>query len=182
MSDKKEIHLFFVSEYEEEEKFLNEKAKEGYLLEKITGLGKYYFTKSEPVDMVYRIDFNPQKDEDRESYLQMFRDYGWEYIQDLNEFSYFCKVQDGSDDEIFSDVASRVDMAKRIFKRKMIPFLCVFLCILIPGMIHLLNILPLVNPIGIVAYLILFFLFVAYVCIFIRCAKGFRNLKEKYDL
>ena len=38
--------------------------------------------------MIYRIDFNPQKKENRESYLQMFKDYGWEYIQDLNEFSY----------------------------------------------------------------------------------------------
>ena len=26
---------------------------------------------------------------------------GWEYIQDLNEFSYFCKLDDGTDDDIF---------------------------------------------------------------------------------
>ena len=62
-------------------------AKKGYLFEKVTLPGVYHFKKSEPTNMIYRIDFNPQKKENRESYLQMFKDYGWEYIQDLNEFS-----------------------------------------------------------------------------------------------
>lgn len=101
MADKKEFHFFVLPEYEEEEKYLCDMAKKGYLFEKVTLPGVYHFKKSEPTNMIYRIDFNPQKKENRESYLQMFKDYGWEYIQDLNEFSYFCKLDDGTDDDIF---------------------------------------------------------------------------------
>lgn len=49
---------------------------------------KVYVPMTETGFMIYRIDFNPQKKEDRDSYLQIFKDYGWDYIQDLNGFSY----------------------------------------------------------------------------------------------
>ena len=57
MADKKERRLFVLSEYEEEEQYLRDMAREGYLLEKVTLPGAYHFRKEEPVDMVYRLDF-----------------------------------------------------------------------------------------------------------------------------
>lgn len=92
MADKKEMKIFTLSEYEEEEQYLNQMARSGYLFEKVTLPGVYHFRKIAPVNMVYRIDFNPKKKEDWDSYKQMYQDYGWTYIQDLNEYSYFCKV------------------------------------------------------------------------------------------
>ena len=137
MADKKEFRYFVLPEYEEEEEYLCDMAKKGYLVEKVTLPGIYHFRKSEETNMIYRIDFNPQKKEDRESYLQMFKDYGWEYIQDLNEFSYFCKLDDGTDDEIFNDNESRIEMMERINKRKMIPLVAIFLCIIIPQVMRM---------------------------------------------
>ena len=45
MADKKEFHLFVLSEYEEEEKYLCDMAKKGYLFEKVTLPGIYHFKK-----------------------------------------------------------------------------------------------------------------------------------------
>ena len=53
--------------------------------------GFYYFEPCEPEDVAYRLDFNPQEGADKECYLQMDADYGREYIQQLNDFSYFRK-------------------------------------------------------------------------------------------
>lgn len=69
MADKKEFRYFVSPEYEEEEQYLCEMAKKGYLLEKVALPGVYYFKESEPANMIYRIDFNPDKREDRDSYL-----------------------------------------------------------------------------------------------------------------
>ena len=85
--------------------------------------GIYSFTKTEPEDMIYRIDFNPQKKEDLAGYHQMFADYGWEYLQDMNEYSYFRKPADVRDEDIYSDNDSRLDMIKRILRTKMLPFM-----------------------------------------------------------
>ena len=64
MADKKEMKIFTLSEYEEEEQYLNQMARSGYLFEKVTLPGVYHFRKTAPVNMVYRIDFNPKKKED----------------------------------------------------------------------------------------------------------------------
>ena len=45
MSDKKEFHFFVLSEYEEEEKYLNDMAKKGYIFERVTVPGIYSFRK-----------------------------------------------------------------------------------------------------------------------------------------
>lgn len=61
MADKKEMKIFTLSEYEEEEQYLNQMARSGYLFEKVTLPGVYHFRKIAPVNMVYRIDFNPRR-------------------------------------------------------------------------------------------------------------------------
>ena len=69
--------------------------------------------------MVYQLDFNPEGISHREEYLQMFRDCGWEYLQEYMGYSYFRKPvsrMEGRDEEIFCDDASRLDMMKRVFK------------------------------------------------------------------
>lgn len=182
MADKKERRLFVLSEYEEEEQYLRDMAREGYLLEKVALPGVYHFRKAEPVDMVYRLDFNPKKKEDWDSYLQMYRDYGWEYLQDLNEYSYFYKLAGDSEEEneIFSDNASRIDMMDRIYRRKMLPILVVLLCCLIPQSVWYLNgSLAAGRTIALSVMWMLLILF--YVYLIVRCMAGFSRLRKKYD-
>ena len=182
MADKKELHFFVLSEYEEEEKYLCDMAKKGYLFEKVTLPGIYHFKKSEPENRIYRIDFNPQKKENRESYLQMFKDYGWEYIQDLNEFSYFSKLEDGKEDEIFSDNASRIDMLERIYHRKVMPLLVLFLCCIIPQGMRMTIGGNYADPISITFYILWIVCIFLYIVIITRCIAGFNRLRKKYDI
>lgn len=179
MAYKKEFHCFVISEYEEEEQYLRDMAKKGYLFEKVTLPGIFHFRKSEPMDMVYHIDFNPQKKENRASYLQMYKDYGWEYIQDKNEFSYFCKPEDGSDDEIFSDNPSRIEMMERIQKRKMLPILTLLLCWM--ALIVLMLVDGEYKP-SIVICILWTIPLLEYAYLIARCKAGFEKLKKKYDV
>ncbi|MBQ0066553.1 MAG: DUF2812 domain-containing protein [Firmicutes bacterium] len=182
MADKKEYRWFLLPEYEEEEQYLSDMAKKGYLFERVTIFGAYHFKKSEPTNMIYRLDFNPQKKENRDSYLQMYRDYGWTYLQDLNDYSYFCKEEDGTDDEIFNDNESRMEMMERIYKRKMLPILVIFLCCLIPQGMRMIMTGNFTDTISIMFYILWIALMVIYIIMLTRCAAGFDRLRKKYDV
>ena len=191
MRDRKEHregHCYFLTDYEKEEEFLREKHKSGQRLTKVSLPCFYYFEECDPEDVIYRLDFNPQSNEDRESYLQMFRDYGWEYLQDLNEYSYFrksAKDTDQADLEIFSDDLSKLDMLKRIFMKRMIPVLVIFLLCVIPQMTNIAACMISGNFSGKVitwwAFIIWVVLFGIYSCILVHCGIGFYRLKKKYS-
>ena len=188
---RKEYHWFALTDYEQEENFLRKKHNAGYKLAKVTMLGTYYFEKCKPEDVVYKLDFNPQQPEDKDSYIQMYEDYGWEYIQDLNEYSYFRKpaadeniasekgTANQYDSEIFSDDESKLEMMKRIFVKKMLPILIIFGAVVIPQfMISLHN-----NGRSTVSAVLLIMwavLFAVYVAVIVRCGMGFRRLGQKY--
>lgn len=183
MADKREVKFFTLSEYEEEEQYLNHMARKGYLFEKVILPGIYHFKKSDPVNMIYRIDFNPTKKEDWDSYLQMYQDYGWTYIQDLNEYSYFCKVAEADDEanEIFSDNQSRIDMMERIIRKKMLPVTAIFLCCVIPQAIRMADGMY-TDRISISFYILWLLLIVLYVYVIARCMAGFSRLRKKYEV
>ena len=183
MADKKEMKIFTLSEYEEEEQYLNQMARSGYLFEKVTLPGVYHFRKTAPVNMVYRIDFNPKKKEDWDSYKQMYQDYGWTYIQDLNEYSYFCKVAEDEEEanEIFSDNQSRIDMMDRIIRRKMLPIVAIFLCCVIPQAVHMADGMY-TDRVSIAFYILWVILIVLYVYLIARSTAGFVRLRKKYEM
>ena len=140
MKDKlREFHYFLLPDYEKEEEYLREMHKDGWKFTHVTLPGFYHFEPCEPEDVVYRIDFNPQPADKKRDYIRMFEDYGWEYLQDLNEFSYFRKSAMEADTEIFSDNASKVDMMRRIFTKRMIPILVVFFCCLLSNLTNILR-------------------------------------------
>lgn len=184
---KKEFHYFILTDYEQEEEYLREKHKSGYCLEKVTLPGIYHFRKCDPEDVVYKLDFNPKKEAERESYLQLYKDYGWEYMQDLNEYSYFRKLAENCSQEdldIFSDNASRMEMLKKIFLKRMIPLLVIFLTCILPQLIRLIYVGVTQQWImdgwtagGLTFYGIVF---VLYVIILSKCLFGFWKLREKY--
>lgn len=53
--------------------------------------------------------------------------------------SYFRKpaAEMNGDEEIFCDDASRLDMMKRVLVGRMLPLLCIFLCIILPNLVSM---------------------------------------------
>ena len=129
-----EFHLFTIFDYEKEAKYLQEQQQKGWKLTGVTWPGVYHFTACTPADVVYQLDYNEEGLKNREEYLQMFRDCGWEYLFDFVGYSYFRKPVEDMEgtEEIFCDDESRLDMMKRVVWGRLMPLLVIFLCILVP--------------------------------------------------
>lgn len=97
----------------------------GWKFTRVTGLGTYHFEECQPEDVVYQLDYNEEAMKDKESYVQMFVDCGWEYLQEFVGYSYFRKpaTEMNGDEEIFSDEGSKAAMMERVLKARQIPLL-----------------------------------------------------------
>ncbi len=133
MKTKKELKLFLITDFEKEEAYLSSMHRKGWKFVSIGGALTYHFEETTPANVVYKLDFKPNTAKDTESYLQLYRDYGWEYVTTFNEFYIFRKsvVADG-DLEIFNDEASKQAMIKQIFRRRFL--LIVFLYLVALGL------------------------------------------------
>lgn len=109
---KKVSKIFMPWNFEEEQTWLEEQAKEGWLLEKKSF--NYHFIKAEPQEMVYRIDFFSVKKEKKDEYIRLFTESGWELVQSSASWHYFRIPADKYDVDIYSDTQSRIDHLKRI--------------------------------------------------------------------
>lgn len=132
---KTEFKYFTIPEWKKEQDYLRQQHKNGWKFSRVSFIGLYHFEKCEPEDVVYQLDYNPEGIAHKDEYVQMFRDCGWEYMQDFFGYSYFRKpaLEMNGDEEIFCDDASRVDMMKRVFKGRMLPLLCIFFLIILPN-------------------------------------------------
>ena len=79
---------------------------------------------------------------ERTSYLQLFKDCGWEHITDFNSFSYFRKahseIESNVEFEIYNDATGKLAMVNRILRLRLVPVL-LLLAIHIPFLLKLLN-------------------------------------------
>ena len=139
MKNTKTLFRFFtLFEYEEEEAFLEKQHKNGW---KVTGFklpGFYKFEKCEPEDMTYRIDFTNENGAKNAEYQQIFADNGWDFLWSVNGFSIFRKEGSSASEgnnEIFTDNASKLQMLQKIQQRRLLPFITIFLCAVIPNFI-----------------------------------------------
>lgn len=141
MEIKKERKIFTIVEHEKEQDYLRQMHKSGWKLVKVTGLTVYHFEKCTPEDVIYQLDYNKDGIAHKDEYVQMFRDCGWEYIQDYVGYSYFRKpVSEGCEaEEIFCDDESRLQMIDRVFKGRMLPLLAIFFAVLLPQFISALT-------------------------------------------
>ena len=95
--------------------------------------------------MSYQLDFYPKEKSERASYLQLFKDCGWEHITDFNSFSYFRKVhseiESDAEFEIYNDAAGKLAMVNRILRLRLVPVLLLLAIhiIHIPFLLKLLN-------------------------------------------
>lgn len=169
---KTEFRAFSVPEWKKEENYLRERHKNGWEFVAVNFIGLYHFKKCEPRDVIYQLDCNPESDTQKEEYIQMFRDCGWEYLQDYVGYSYFRKAASEMDteEEIFCDDASRLDMMKRVFMQRVIPLLCIFFCIIIPQL-FMQSLLDM--PMNHILMVVFCVLFVLYLALFIKFAIQF---------
>ena len=179
---KKEFHFWTLPEFEQEETYLRNMHRSGWKLVSIRIPGIYTFERCEPEDVVYKLDFRPLRGENKDAFLSIFREYGWEYMQDLNDYSYFRKSAEGAspeDLEIFSDDDSRLDMVKRIFRWRVPLITLLALCVLLTA-INFFG--RATSAPGDVILVTLYVLILAlYVYIIARCFIGFRRLWRKYS-
>ena len=139
MEKKVVYRIFTIADYEREALYLRKMHAEGWKLRKVSYsillfAVKYTFEKCHPEQVSYQLDFYPMEKSERASYLQLFKDCGWEHITDFNGFSYFRKLHSGIESdaefEIYNDVAGKLAMVKRILTRRMFPILLLFLALL----------------------------------------------------
>lgn len=131
MKTKKESKFFTVMEYEKEQQYLQKMHKQGWKLIKAKGTGKYIFEECEPGEVVYQLDYNQEGLQNKEEYVRMYEDCGWEYVMDFWGYSYFRKPvsEMNGKEEIFCTDQSRLEMIERIFMGRMVPLLLI-LCII----------------------------------------------------
>lgn len=170
------IRFFTIADYEQEEQFLREQHHSGWRMINFTAPCFYRFEACEPEDVAYRLDFRPEN-ADRESYLQMFSDYGWEYICSYLGWDYFRKAVSETDEnpEIFSDAVSRLELIRRITRKRLLPIGIIFLCCMIPNIVLAVN--GEWSNIFSICWLVLFLL---YLWLMGHCTCQFRKLKRKY--
>ena len=139
MEKKVVYRIATIADYDREALYLRKMHAEGWKLKEVTYSNlvvavKYTFEKCQPEQVSYQLDFYPMKKSERASYLQLFKDCGWEHITDFNGFSYFRKLHYGIESdaefEIYNDAAGKLAMVKRILTRRMLPILLLFLALL----------------------------------------------------
>ena len=131
---KREFRLFTIAEYEKEEAYRARKHREGWRLVTAAMPGWYTFEACEPEEVIYQLDYNSTQGEEKEQYLQMFADCGWEYVDEMNGWRYFRKplAQADGDEAIFSSDASRLELLGRVFRTRMLPVLLLFFGVDVP--------------------------------------------------
>lgn len=173
------IRFFTIADYEEEERWLREKHKAGWKLVKTVIPCFYIFEKCTPEDVVYRLDYKNGTESD--DYFQIFQDYGWEYFNSCMGWLYFRKpaseTDADSENEIFSDDCSRIDMVNHIVKTRMLPLLVIFLCIILPNFARSTESRALAGNIFLAIFTVLILL---YIVLFAYCGTKLRKLRKKY--
>jgi hypothetical protein len=93
---------------QQEESWLEEMSKEGLHLLSVALPAFYTFEQGKPIDYAYRLDFGFAY-KDRDNYLQLFKDAGWEHVGSMGAWEYFRKLrQPGELLEIYSDKESNM--------------------------------------------------------------------------
>ena len=148
MMEKKIVYrIFTIADYEREALYFREMHAKGWKLRKVSYsillfAVKYTFEKCHPEQVSYQLDFYPMENSERTSYLQLFKDCGWEHITDFNSFSYFRKayseIESNAEFEIYNDATGKLAMVNRILRLRLVPVL-LLLAIHIPFLLKLLN-------------------------------------------
>ena len=176
------IRFFTIADYEEEEKWLRKQHQNGLKIVELIPPCIFVFEECEPEDVIYRLDY--KNSEQTEEYMQMLKDFGWEYFGHSVGWLYFRKpakaVESEQDGELFSDNASRVDLVSHVVKTRLIPLAVIFLCCVLPGFIRAIAG-EFTGGIGMVFSAFFGIMFVVYVFLIVYCGTKLRKIRAKYD-
>ena len=134
----KRFKVFF--RFDKEEKWLEHKEMEGWLLCKVSSF--YYFQRIHPEVKRIRIDYRIFKSEkDFADYCTLFEDSGWQHIAGTKTSGaqYFLKVNEDSTEDIFSDMFSQAGRYKRLSNMCLhftIPFVLLLAALIIGGWVN----------------------------------------------
>ena len=178
------LRIFTVPEYEKEAVWLT-----AMQLKSVQGNMFYTFERTEPEDVIYRLDYNAEANKDIDSYRQIFADCGWTYVTGIDGFHYFRKsasaMQKNEAPDIFSDNESRLDMCRRIWRGRMIPLLILLCAIFIPNAVSTYSELPSAEGFTLYGDIFIFcmsiIVIIVYAYIFIRFAVNWMRMTAGDD-
>ncbi|MBF0787126.1 MULTISPECIES: DUF2812 domain-containing protein [unclassified Streptococcus] len=170
---KKELKFFFITDFEKEEEYLTVMHSMGWKLKEIRFACLFIFEKCSPEEVNYRLDFRPRLGKDKDTYYQLYKDYGWEYVGVCSHFVCFRKaILDGEETDIYSDSQTKLEMIDRIFKWR-------FVCLLLMSFLVLWNAVHTGERNGWILSLWIM-LEILYTTILIYCGIGFYRLRKCY--
>jgi hypothetical protein len=170
----KKFKWFWAWQDEQEEAWLTRMGEQGWHLHKLQGPGLYTFAAGKPRKDAYRLDFITNR-KDYSSYLQLFKDAGWEHLGEMSGWQYFRHPADGQDlPEIYTDPAS-----KAIKYRRLMIFLVVFLPILNILLLQDISAASPFAPLYLAGKLFAGFLMILYLYALIRLWARIRQLNQK---
>lgn len=117
MEDKtmQKFKWFWAWQDEAEEDWLREMSNQGWHLKRIGFPTIYTLESGEPVDYVCRLDYRSYWKMEKEDYLQLFRDSGWEYVEEMAGWHYFRQAaRMGEDLQIYTDAESKIGKYQRL--------------------------------------------------------------------
>lgn len=177
-------HFFTIADYEEEEAWLRKQHNKGLRFVKLIFPCFYIFEKCTPEDVIYRLDY--KENLEGEDYIQMFGDFGWEYIFSFVGFMYFRKsaaeMNSENDGKIFSDNVSKINMLQRIVRTRLFPILITFLGCTVPCYLNTVG--GNVENGGMlfrVLTIVFTVLFILECCLIIYCGIKLARLRKKYE-
>ena len=177
------MRFFTIADYEEEEIWLRKQHQSGLKLMKMIPPCIYIFDECEPEDVIYRLDY--KNSEQTAEYMQMLKDFGWEYFAHCNGWLYFRKPAEAAeteqDGELFSDNESRVNLVIHVVKTRLIPLAIIFLCCVLPGFVRAMTG-EYTGGLGMFFSIFFGIMFALYVFLIVYCGTKLQKIRTKYDL
>lgn len=114
--------LFFVWQDDQEERWLEEMARQGWHL--VKGGIRFVFEKGEPAEVRYRMDYRRQFPGGKGEYISLYKDSGWEYLCEFKSWHYFRSPAAANAPEIYTDPESRIEMYRQLQRVLVVVLIC----------------------------------------------------------
>ena len=112
MKERKTIYKWwFVWDYDKEERWLNDMARQGWALVSV-GYCKFVFERCEPEEYIIRTEMRIKDDD----YIIFMKETGAEYIGRCLQWVYFRRKSELGSFDLMSDIDSKIEHLNRIYK------------------------------------------------------------------
>jgi hypothetical protein len=113
--EKRTFKWFWPWQDERLESWLGQMSQQGWHLASAGWPARYTFTRGEPTDLIYRLDWQEASRKEQPNYRQLFADAGWEHISSHAGWQIFRRpAADVALPEIYTDFASKVAKYERM--------------------------------------------------------------------